>query len=182
MYRFPVLALLAAVLSGFLLVQPAVAQGMRATGHGTSAGPTPMAGGVSVLSMPGMQSGRQIDISQHRHWTGTESKVGWSTTFVVRSKDDWDNVWRRNVGTPPPVDLPEGSMAVAVFLGPKDSEGYSVSVANIRADGQSMNVMYVESKPDDPEHVRQVPTSPWVIQMVPMSEGRVRFVKFMPPQ
>lgn len=169
--------------SGALIACPLYAQGARTEGHGVSAGPTAIAGSNSVLALGGRQAvGTLVDLENLPHWNGTESRAGLSSTFVARNQDEWRAIWERNIGQRAPIALPNDKMALAVFLGPKSTEGYSVSFATVRVDGDNTSAMYVENKPADPDALREHQTSPWVVQLVPLLQGRVRFSKFYLPE
>ena len=170
-------AILGLVLGVFLAgaaVPVVYAQQTPAPARGVSGSPTPLAGArVGGSSQAARQPGQNVDLLNFKNWSSATSNARRPQTFVVRNQQEWVNAWR-NSGQQPPKDLESGIMAVAIYIGPKQSVGYSVGVASVKRDGEDMYVTYVINNPQDPATARKEETSPWVIQELPLVNGRVR--------
>ena len=64
-------------------------------------------------------------------WQGDHSSAAERAYVVARDAGEWSALWAR-VGEPAPSSLPGGRMAVAVFLGPRDTAGYGVAIDSVQ--------------------------------------------------
>lgn len=142
------------------------------TTRATIGGPTPLAGRAAVMQAA-KEVGTPVDFSVLPHWMGNQSDANHLVTYVVREQSEWESLWR-TIGRDEPFSFSRDKLAIAIFLGPKPSEGYSIGIASIRRDGEDMYVRYVVNKPGERNRVGQ-PTSPWFVQVLPPTTGRVRF-------
>jgi hypothetical protein len=192
-HAISLLVALAAVLPGL----PATAQPVDqpvlnqpgAVPRATSASPTPLnmraiaSPNEALLQAPVMGSktklamaqGEPIDLKRFAEWRGTDARAHRFVTFVLRDAQDWEDFWNHQYMKMPDT-LPRNRMAVAIMLGKRPPSGYYVRIVAINDLGNgSYNVLYEEIKPPGtPPRVDEY-SSPWVVKLLPRTEGRVRF-------
>ena len=99
-------------------------------------------------------------------WSGSHSELVDSSTFVVRTLEEWSELWRK-VGREPPRSFDGGSqLSVAVFIGQRRTGGYSVEISGIHPERDKLRVEYRERTPKSGAMVPQMITSPWLIALV----------------
>ena len=110
--------------------------------------------------------------------TGQNSTSTAPRQVVVRSAQDWENVWRSVSSTRPmpAVDF-SGSLVVGVFLGQRSTGGYGVQIVRTREEKGTLVVEYRETRPAPGTMSAQVMTAPYQIVAVPKFDGEVRFEK-----
>ena len=148
----------------------------------------PQSGGIYVRpdtqgSDP-FKAGTQVDFSTFRKWAGHQSKVDIPTTSIARTDKEWERLWLNLIGESPPTStMPPKVMAVAIFLGKRPSEFYSVRMTGLRQDStdDSLYITYAEIRPRIQREKRSdevnAVTTPWVIYFVPAADGQIRFKK-----
>ncbi|CAO3399090.1 protease complex subunit PrcB family protein [Azospirillum palustre] len=109
-------------------------------------------------------------------WQGDHSSAAERAYIVARDSGEWSALWAR-VGEPAPSSLPGGRMAVAVFLGPRDSAGYGVAIDSVQQKGADLIVGYHEMVPGPAQAVAQMRTSPYAIRLLPGTAGTPKFVR-----
>ena len=107
-------------------------------------------------------------------WSGAIAAAGADMTMVARDERSWLILWQL-VGEDPPGDLGDDTMALAVFLGPRPTGGYSVEFDDILRDGDDLVVDFGESTPGAGDSTTQAVTAPYIIQLVPEADGVVHF-------
>lgn len=146
----------------------------------TVGGPTPLAGGSPILQ-PETLPGTYLDPVSLRNWSGIDAKSQRATTVVVRTADEWLQLWRSKIGRSTPIDaLPKNSMAIAIMIGQRPSKGYSIGILSVRINEGDAYVNYVENRPSYEQRRRPVnpePTSPWTVFVMPLVDGGVRFTR-----
>ena len=60
-------------------------------------------------------------------WTGNKSTAGTATMITARTPAEWDALWKMT-GDNEPGPLPDGKMAVAVFIGQRFTSGFKVEI------------------------------------------------------
>ena len=97
---------------------------------------------------------------------------------VVRTPEAWQALWKQHApGQPmPAVDFSK-STVVGVFLGSRNTSGYSVTITGIESDGSSALVTYREERPGARDMLAQVITFPHHIVRVERIAGEVKFVR-----
>jgi len=130
------------------------------------AGATGPAAGIGLRSQGGAEPGTA--------WQGDHSAVAERLEVVARSADDWRGLWAR-VGVAPPESLPDGRMAIALFLGARATGGYDISLAPATATASGTVVPYREAVPGPGDAVDQQPTSPFAIRLVDSTPPPVTF-------
>lgn len=99
---------------------------------------------------------------------------------VIRSQDEYERVWRQirnnegDTGPPPEVDFASETV-VALFMGRRNTGGYSIEVDEIRAGARRATIYYREYSPDPGDIVTQVLTSPFHLVRIPRLERDIRF-------
>ena len=123
-------------------------------------------------------------------WTGTQAGVQGRTTLVAKTEQEWRDMWQLT-GNPAPGPLPAGWMAVGVFLGMRQTAGYSVAIEGIGEQRVSdtrftdkglpvsneLVISYGERAPKPMAMAAQVLTSPYVIRLVRRNDSPTRFVQ-----
>ena len=107
-------------------------------------------------------------------WQGANSQAVERAQLIVRTPEDWEELWAR-VGQPAPTPLPAGRMAAAVFLGTRDTAGFSVALDNAVKKGEDLVIGYHEQVPGPAQAVAQMQTSPYAIRLLPAMDGRAVF-------
>ncbi|MDQ2105004.1 protease complex subunit PrcB family protein [Azospirillum isscasi] len=114
------------------------------------------------------------DAGPGTYWQGDRSQAFERAYVVARGPQDWADLWAR-VGEAAPSPLPGDRMAVAVFLGPRDTGGYGVSIDSARASGGDVIVGYRERVPGPAQAVAQMQTSPYAVRLIPLVNGTAKF-------
>ena len=112
-------------------------------------------------------------------WSGVHGGSASESTLVVRDVPEWRNLWRQ-VGQEPPREFDATSqIAVAIFIGERNTGGYSVEIDGFYLQGRTLRIEYREKMPQPGRMVAQVITSPWIIALVspPCSSERVEFAR-----
>ncbi|WP_245986349.1 protease complex subunit PrcB family protein [Azospirillum thermophilum] len=66
-------------------------------------------------------------------------------------------------------------MAVAVFMGPRDTAGYAVSIDRAQVQGGDLVIGYREQVPGPAQVVALVRTSPYAVRLLPKTDGAPKF-------
>src|SRR4051812_9388228 len=123
-------------------------------------------------------------------WTGVQASVQGRATIIARTEQEWQNMWQL-AATPAPSPLPQGWMGIGIFLGMRQTAGYSVVIEGITEQvttdqrfteqglpaSREMVISYGERAPAPGTMTAQVLTSPYVIRIVPRSDWPTRFVQ-----
>ena len=109
---------------------------------------------------------------------GSQSFIDARKEVVARSQAELDAVWKMHAPnhTPPAVDF-DREMVVGLFVGSKNTAGYSVEIADVAQGPNALVVRYREQEPAKSAIVAQVITSPYFLVAVPTYPGDVRFEK-----
>jgi hypothetical protein len=99
------------------------------------------------------------------NWSGGFGPAG-DGTVVVRDEESWKRLWTERFGQKevPPVDFSE-HIAVAVFLGTRNTGGYSVEFLPPTREGDTIVLGYRERKPAPGGFVIQAFTQPFGVQL-----------------
>ena len=109
---------------------------------------------------------------------GAYSGISDASEVVVRSRAEWDALWKAHAGLQPipAVDFSQEFIA-AVFLGTRPSGGFGAEILGTRREAASLVIEYRERMPAASDVVTQALTSPFHIVRVPRFEGPIRFRK-----
>ncbi|HEX4346381.1 MAG TPA: protease complex subunit PrcB family protein, partial [Vicinamibacterales bacterium] len=87
-------------------------------------------------------------------------------------------IWKQHAPALPAPDVDfSREMVVGVFLGSRNSAGYSVEIVSVEKDAGGLVVRYRESAPGRRTLSEQIITSPSHLVAVPKTDGAVRFEK-----
>lgn len=121
-------------------------------------------------------AGESVAIDALPHWSGNTYVMPAFSTRVMRDNTEWTEFWAM-AKQRPPVSLPRDKMAVAVILGQRPSEGYSVRLVDVKKDGGNFIVTYIENRASRTDRSVDGISVPWVVQFLPLTDGRVRFIQ-----
>ncbi|MCG5242421.1 protease complex subunit PrcB family protein [Azospirillum doebereinerae] len=107
-------------------------------------------------------------------WQGDRSLAAERAYVTASNAQEWTELWAR-VGEPAPASLPSDRMAVAVFLGPRDTAGYTVSIDRAQTAGGELQVGFHERVPGPAQAVALSQTSPYAIRLLPRVEAKATF-------
>ncbi|HEX7140204.1 MAG TPA: protease complex subunit PrcB family protein [Vicinamibacterales bacterium] len=109
---------------------------------------------------------------------GSQSNIDRARQVVIRSAAEWTTFWRtHNFDKPAPhVDF-DKEMVVGVFMGSRQTGGYSVTITSVAERDGSLVVTYSESSPRPGAMTAQVLTFPYHLVAVPKRSGDVKFEK-----
>jgi hypothetical protein len=107
---------------------------------------------------------------------GDQSGVDVERQVVARTAAEWTGLWRQHAaGQPAPsVDFAK-EMVVAVFLGSRNTAGYSVEIVNAETEQGSLIVRYRQRAPSPDAITAQIITTPFQIVAIPKASGDVTF-------
>ncbi len=100
--------------------------------------------------------------------------------IVVDSQVDLERFWRQiqirgdDYGEPPEVSFTEETVIV-LFMGRRNTGGYSIEVDEVRAEPERVTVFYREYAPAPGDAVIQVLTSPFHVVRIPNLSRPIRF-------
>jgi hypothetical protein len=109
---------------------------------------------------------------------GAYSGISDASEVVVRSRAEWDALWKAHAGLQPipAVDFSQ-EFVVAVFLGARRSGGFGAEILGTRREAAALVIEYRERVPAAGDIVTQAITSPFHIVRVPRFDGSIRFRK-----
>jgi PrcB C-terminal len=107
---------------------------------------------------------------------GDQSGVDAARQAVARTAAEWAALWRQHAPAQPPpaVDFPK-EMVVAVFLGTRNTGGYSVEILGAETDQGALVVRYRHRSPSPDAITAQVITMPFHIVAIPAGTADVKF-------
>lgn len=108
----------------------------------------------------------------------TQSFVDTPKQVTARTPEEWAAIWNRHApGRPMPAVDFSRDMVVGVFLGSRNSAGYSVEIVGVEKEGNGVVVRYRETAPGRTAITAQIITSPVHLVAIPKQDGTVRFEK-----
>jgi protease stability complex PrcB-like protein len=127
---------------------------------------------LPLMMMAGASPGELRTIAR-----GTLSGIERPRQVVVRTEAEWRALWKEHAPEqdPPPVDFSTRTI-VAVFLGSRNTAGYTAEIARIERGPREAIVHVRESRPGRDQMLAQVITTPFHIVSVPLLDGSVTFV------
>jgi hypothetical protein len=115
-----------------------------------------------------------------KEWSGAYSAQETAKRVVVKDQKGWEEVWAGMNGniTPKPetpkIDFTR-QMVLAVFMGTRNTGGYSVKITGIESNGK-LKVKVKESSPPPGGMVTEALTAPYHVVVVAKSDKPVEFV------
>lgn len=128
---------------------------------------------VEVVSIPLSPA---PGINGRNDWFGANSAASMDVLVTARDDRSWRILWQL-VGNDPPGDLPEGAMAVGVFLGQRRSGGYTVAFDTVTLTEGEVIARYMETEPPADAIVSQALTSPYAVRLVRAQDAPIQFVR-----
>ena len=109
---------------------------------------------------------------------GSQSFVDDLKQVTARTTDEWNAVWKQHAPDrpAPAVDFSR-EMVVGIFVGSRNSAGYSVEIVSVEKQAAGILVRYKETMPSRAAVTAQILTSPYHLVAVPKQDGTVRFEK-----
>ena len=101
---------------------------------------------------------------------------------VVRTQDQWNNLWKKHASIQSPPSLPPGvnfttEMVVGLFAGEKTTGGYEVEITRAELKDSTLYIYYVEKNPTSGGMAIQAITQPFHLARLPRHDTPVIFVK-----
>ena len=116
-------------------------------------------------------------INGRTDWFGARSAAAMDIMVTARDERAWSVLWQLVDKDLRPGDLPEGAMAVGIFLGQRPSGGYTVAFESVSVvDGQVV-ARYLETAPPPGSIVTQGLTAPYAVRLVKAHDAPVQFVR-----
>jgi hypothetical protein len=114
-------------------------------------------------------------------WNGQQSAAQSRIFLTARNDAEWRDMWHL-AATKPPGPLPDGWIAVGVFLGMRNTGGYGVAIRDvamqqIQPQRDQLTVSYDEKVPATGMAVSQALTSPWAIRLIRATDAPIRFAR-----
>ena len=107
---------------------------------------------------------------------GSQSGIESRREVLVRTAGEWQALWKEH---DPDAPLPrvdfEKSMVIGVFLGFRNTGGYSVAITSIERAGDEIVVTWKESRPGPQDITSQVLTFPFQLARIERLDGKVVF-------
>jgi hypothetical protein len=109
---------------------------------------------------------------------GHRSGVREPLQLVIRTRDQWEDVWKRHASfeaSPPPASPVDFSadMVAGVFLGEKPTGGYRVEIVRAERSDSTLYLYYRETRPARDAMVIQALTQPYHLVTVPRHDTAV---------
>ena len=127
---------------------------------------------VIALAMQGGTAPRTID-------KGDQSNIDDAKQVVVRDAAAWRALWQQHAPDRllPPVDFSKESV-VAMFMGSRNTAGFSVAILSVTEGGGALIVKYRETRPQAGGVTAQIITFPYDIVAIPKATATtVKFEK-----
>jgi hypothetical protein len=125
---------------------------------------------------PAAGGGSPAPFAGETQWRGSQSDVRSERTVVARDPQAWQDLWDL-AGRTPPRALPDGAMAIAVFMAERRTGGYAIEIDSVDREAGGAVVRYRIREPAPGSMVTQALTAPYVVRLVPAAPGEVRFVR-----
>lgn len=107
-------------------------------------------------------------------WKGQFCAESEPSTRVARTQAEWASLWTAIGQAPPQADLGE-HVAVAVFLGLRNTGGYGVRFLDPAAEGRTLTVRFETTRPKG--FAIQALTRPYAVRLFPKTDLDVRVVE-----
>ncbi len=165
------------LLGSALLVLPGCSENespIDALGGGqeaVEAAPEPPAEPPAISLSPGPGINGRTD------WFGAQSAASMDILVTARDERAWRVLWQLVDRDARPGDLPEGAMAVGVFLGQRPTGGYTVAFESVSLVEGQVVARYLETTPPPDSIVSQALTAPYAVRLVQANDAPVQFVR-----
>ena len=107
---------------------------------------------------------------------GDQSGIERQREVTIRTAEEWQALWKEHHPDeqPPSVDFSK-SMVIGVFLGFRNTGGYSVAITSIDRTGNEIVVTWKETRPGPQAITSQVLTFPHHIVRMERLDGKIVF-------
>jgi protease stability complex PrcB-like protein len=107
---------------------------------------------------------------------GDQSFIESERQVVARSSAEWNAIWRQHDPDRPvpAVDFSK-EMVVGVFLGSRNTGGYSVEIVSASVEQDALIVRYRQRTPPPDAITAQVITMPFQLVAIPKTDAAVKF-------
>jgi hypothetical protein len=119
--------------------------------------------------------GTDVEIRILERWSGTQGGTHSFATRVINDATDWVEIWKLIGRDPPHTFDASETMGVAVFLGQRNTGGYSVEITDVHQAIENIRIEYIEHVPTPERRVAQVVTAPWTVALISRTSKRVEF-------
>jgi hypothetical protein len=132
----------------------------------------------SVLIIASLLQGLQGSSEPRLLEKGTMSYIDSPTQLIARTAAEFDAFWKQHSPSrqQPRVNF-DREMVVGVFVGSRNTAGYSVELVGAEERQGALVVRYREVAPPKAAIVAQIITSPYFLTALPKYAGDVRFEK-----
>ncbi len=115
-------------------------------------------------------------INGRTDWFGAQSAANMDILVTARDERSWQILWQL-VGQESPGSLPEGAMAVGVFLGQRPTGGFTVAFERVVLSEGQVVARYLETVPPTDAIVSQALTAPYAVRLVQAHNGPIQFTR-----
>jgi len=130
----------------------------------------------------GQESAKEenTDVPVQKRWSGAYCGIRTAGQHVIHDAEAWKDLWgqinrvRRPAPAPPKVDF-EKHMAVAMFLGQRNTGGYSIRITAVRDTGQEVVVQVKRTSPPPGAMVTMALTQPYDVVTIAKTRKPVKF-------
>jgi hypothetical protein len=136
--------------------------------------------GGMILVSAATAAEKKPGVSIIKEWNGAYSAQETAKRVVVKDQKGWEEVWSgMNGNIDPKPQIPkidfDRRMVIAVFMGSRNTGGYSVKITSVELNGK-LTVKVKESGPPPGGMVTEALTAPYHVIVVPKSDKTAEFV------
>jgi hypothetical protein len=107
---------------------------------------------------------------------GAASLIEEARTAAATSPEQFAALWRDHAGgRPQPAVNWAQEMVVGIFLGTRNTGGYSVEIVSVERTPEAVTINYRERRPSADSLTAQVLTFPFMLAAIPRTDAIVRF-------
>lgn len=133
---------------------------------------------TTVLIIAALLQGLQGSSAPRLLEKGAMSYIDSPRQVIARTAAEFDAFWKQHSpGREPPRINFDREMVVGVFVGSRNTAGYSVELVGAEEGQGALVVRYREVAPPKAAIVAQIITSPYFLTVLPTYAGDVRFEK-----
>ena len=141
---------------------------------------TCLTGVCALFSLAGVVRAQVEEVPIEKRWSGSYCGVRTAGQHVIRDADAWKGLWaqiyrtRTPAPAPPEVDF-DKQMAVAVFMGQRNTGGYSTRITSVRDTGQQVIVRVKQTSPPPGAMVTMALTQPYDVVTIAKTSKPIKF-------
>jgi hypothetical protein len=131
---------------------------------------------IQILAVMCLASALQTPVTFVTIARSDQSGIERQREVTVRTAEEWQALWKEHQPDEPPPRLDfSKSIVIGVFLGFRNTGGYSVAITSIERAGDEIVVTWKESRPGPQDITSQVLTFPFHIVRIERLDGKVVF-------